>query len=119
MIILTNNKFNYSVEFKGSIKPIPTRLGMNKVETIYNERVTETSRFVFDLQITMDYMDNDMFDNLSIMFGKAHVITIEDSDTGDYYTGYEISGDTLDLEKKEDYKTKKFYYKGSLKLEKK
>lgn len=118
MIIFENKEFNYKVEFEGSLETVPTKIGSNETTTIYGRRVSEVTRFVFDIDVTINYLRELDYKNLAIMFGMAHDVNIKDSETGEYYTGYYIFGDTLVLEKKEDYKNKEFYRSGSLRLNK-
>jgi hypothetical protein len=119
MIIMRNEENNYEVTFKGSISDVPTKLLQNEVETIYGERVIESSRFVLDLTVAIDHMSIAEYNRLVIMFGMSHIVNVEDTDTGEYYTKYYIAGDTLSLEDKEDYKAKLKYKKGALSMKKK
>lgn len=116
MITLKDLTTGNELTLGGSIKPIPRKVGFNKVETIYGERKLESIRLLIDLELTIDYLHENDYFNITAMFGQGNGLDIEDGDIGDFYTGYAIDGEYLDLEKKLDIKRKNYYYKGTISL---
>lgn len=112
-------KTGISIYFEGKISRKPTKLGVVETETNLGARKSEHTRAVIDLEIRVDYMSEENYDNLEKLFMVSNnKINLEDIDRGKYYSGYFIYGDSLEFSEQEDIENNAYYYTGGLQLKK-
>lgn len=117
MIRISDNNIGVSVVFEGDIKEISRKINYNEIISIRGKRYTESSRGVTDLESTIDFLSESDYKKLQDIFLLSNIsLEIEDLDTGKIYMGYYITGDTLSLDRYEDFMEKIYYYKGGLSL---
>lgn len=101
----------------GSIQKTPKKRNYNEITSLKGVVFQEFSRGVIDLTITIDYMSEEDYEKLELVFlNSVDKLVIEEYDTGKIYNNYMIQGDSLSLTSQENYSTGELYYKGNLVL---
>ena len=117
MIEIYDYNLDIRVILKGKIKEIPKKLGYTDIVSIHGKRFSETVRAVIDLNIVIDYLDENNYIVLKDIFMYSHsALEITDTIRGVSYRGYSMAGDTFSLEDYEDFEKKQLYYKGTINL---
>ncbi len=117
MIRVTDKNIGVSVNFEGSIKEIARKINHNEIISIRGRRFSESSRGVTDLETRIEFLSEDDYGRLQDIFLLSNEkLEIEDLDTGKIYIDYYISGDSLSLDRQEDFMEKIYYYKGGITL---
>lgn len=116
--MISINNGSKSISLKGVIEKIPSKRGFRSIETIYGQKKQEITRFVFELSIKVDYIDNLNYESLMDMFANGDSLFISDITQGGEFVDYTISGDSLSLLKNEDVERKEYYFSGNLALHK-
>ena len=117
MIEVYDYNLDMRVQLKGKIKEVPKKLGYTDIVSIHGKRFSESVRVVIDLNIVIDYLDEDNYTALKDIFMYSHgTLEINDIVRGITYRGYSMTGDTFSLEDYEDFDKKKLYYKGTISL---
>ena len=113
MIELNNGSI--SVEFEGKIKQTPTKRGHVSSTSIYGEELSEYTRGVINLSITIEYISESEYQNLiDLFFDYNDSIDVEDKSRGNLFKNYYITGDSISLTEAEDLINKVYYYTGSI-----
>lgn len=119
MIIIYDNFLGINIKLEGSIQEIPKKMNYSEIITIRGSILSESSRSVINLNLTINFLNETGYKKLQdiFLYGNKKLL-IEDLSTGKTYNNYFIQGDTLNLESLEDVDMKKFYYKGGINLNK-
>ena len=81
--------------------------------------MSEKSRSVIDLDLTIKYISEDKYKQLQDIFLYSNnKLYIENLDEGKAYKNYYIQGDSMSLDEYEDIDNQVYYYKGTLILNK-
>lgn len=119
MIKITNIETGLSVIFKGSISRIPTKRNYNKITTIRGQELVEQVRGVINISLQIEEMNESEYFKLEKLFlFENNSLEITDIGKGNSYVNYFIDSETLNLERKEDYSKKEYYYTGNLNINK-
>ncbi|MGL6098477.1 MAG: hypothetical protein ACRC0G_02510 [Fusobacteriaceae bacterium] len=117
MIKLTSQ--GVSVVLEGRVAIAPTLRGLVSTTTALGAEKTESIRGVVNISISVKYITEENFENLTTMFLTANNnISIEDTNRGKYYSNYYITGESMSLEEKEDIQNNAYYYVGGINLNK-
>ncbi|MGL6131807.1 MAG: hypothetical protein ACRCZ9_09370 [Fusobacteriaceae bacterium] len=107
------------VVLEGKVEIVPTLRGLVSTTTTLGAEKTESIRGVVNITIGIKYITEDNFENLTAMFLTANnKISVEDTDRGKYYSNYYITGESINLEEKEDIQNNAYYYVGGINLNK-
>lgn len=107
------------VMFKGRLETIPTKRGLNVITTNIGAEKSESLRGVVNLSARIEYITEENYENLTTMFLTSNnKIDIEDMNRGRYFPNYYITGESIQLEEKEDIENNAYYYVGGIQLNK-
>lgn len=118
MISIYDNTLGISVILNGKLKEIPKKRGYNEIETIRGNKIKEYIKSVINLNLTIDYIDEENYEKLKqlFLFSTTNIKIVNDKNNK-IYNNYMIIGDTLSLEEYENFIDSTLYYKGEIILE--
>ena len=117
MINIYDEELGISINLEGNLKEIARKINNNEIISIRGSRFSEKSRSVIDLDLNIKYISEEKYKQLQDIFLYSNSeLYIENLDEGRIYKNYYIQGDTLSLDKYEDYENEKYYYKGGISL---
>lgn len=117
MINIYDEELGIAIDIEGVLKEVARKINNNEIISIRGSRFSEKSRSVIDLDLTIKYISEDKYKQLQDIFLYSNnKLYIENLDEGKAYKNYYIQGDTLSLDKYEDYENEKYYYKGGISL---
>lgn len=119
MIRITDKNIGITISFEGELREKATRINHNEIISIRGRRFSESARSVIDLEAKIEFLSDDDYNKLQDIFLLSNkALEVEDLDTGKIYVNYYIIGDSLSLDRYEDFIEKIYYYKGGITLQK-
>lgn len=113
MIIISSE--GLTCKFIGETNEVPEKRNYIKHETIYGQEADSHVRRAVNITVKILTIDQDNYDKLELIFFLYNdSISITDTATGQIFNKMYIDGETLNLEKKKDYKRDDYVRSGTL-----
>lgn len=119
MIYIYDKDNNIYISLNGNIEEELNKRGYNEIMSTRGIYYQEHIRGVVNIKIEITDLSVEDYNKLKLVFlNSKSNLYVEDDDTGTVYSKYYIKGDILTLTKNEDVENKRYYYKGSITLNK-